>query len=246
MPTLRKSFIIHKDSLSVLDELSSEQAGLLFKAMKAYQNDEEIELDSLTKIIFSPFKAQFDRDNEKYKKIVERNKNNGLKGGRPKTEANPENPDKPSGLSGNPENPSKADSVSKNDSKNDSKSDSDSKKIKPLLPVSNHSFDLFKYWCDVMGKSISTSKLTPKREKAIKARLKEGYTIEQIKSAIDGCRNDPFSMGQNDRQKPFNDIELICRTGEKVESFLAGHIAKQGDINSISTNFDAPEDWNNE
>tara|TARA_R110000744_G_scaffold351337_1_gene457162 strand:- start:2055 stop:2789 length:735 start_codon:yes stop_codon:yes gene_type:complete len=218
MPTQRKSFIIHKDSLSVLDELSNEQAGLLFKAMKAYQNDEEIELDSLTKIIFSPFKAQFDRDNEKYKKIVERNKNNGLKGGRPKTEANPENPDKPSGLSGNPENPSKADSVSK--SKNDSKSDSDSKNIKPLLPVSNHSFDLFKYWCDVMGKNISTSKLTPKRDKAIKARLKEGYTIEQIKAAIDGCRNDPFSMGQNDRQKPFNDIELICRTGEKVESFI--------------------------
>lgn len=84
----------------------------------------------------------------------------------------------------------------------------------------NPSFDLFKYWCDVMGKNLSTSKLTPKRDKAIKARLKEGYTFEQIKAAIDGCRNDPFSMGHNDRQKPFNDIELICRTGEKVESFI--------------------------
>ena len=89
----------------------------------------------------------------------------------------------------------------------------------------NHSFDLFKYWCDVMGKSISTSKLTPKRDKAIKARLKEGYTTDQIKAAIDGCRNDPFSMGQNDRQKPFNDIELICRTGEKVESFIQTQVA---------------------
>lgn len=107
----------------------------------------------------------------------------------------------------------------------------------------NQAFDLFQYWCEVMGKSISTSKLTPKRDKAIKARLKEGYTVEQIKSAIDGCRADPFSMGQNDRQKAFNDIELICRTGEKLESFHSGHVAKQGDINSIDTNFDAPEDW---
>ena len=87
----------------------------------------------------------------------------------------------------------------------------------------NHSFDLFKYWCDVMGKNMSTSKLTPKRDKAIKARLKEGYTVEQVKQAIDGCRLDAFSMGQNDRQKPFNDIELICRTGEKLESFIQGN-----------------------
>lgn len=92
------------------------------------------------------------------------------------------------------------------------------------LPKANPSFELFKYWCDVMGKSISTSKLTPKRDKAIKARLKEGYTIDQIKAAIDGCRKDPFSMGQNDRQKPFNDIELICRTGEKLESFFDGKV----------------------
>lgn len=92
--------------------------------------------------------------------------------------------------------------------------------LKDQSAKANLSFDLFKYWCDVMGKSISTSKLTPKRDKAIKARLKEGYTFEQIKASIDGCRNDPFSMGHNDRQKPFNDIELICRTGEKLESFI--------------------------
>jgi len=98
----------------------------------------------------------------------------------------------------------------------------------------NPASDLFKYWCDVMGKNLSTSKLTAKRDKAIKARLKEGYTVEQIKQAIDGCRNDPFSMGQNDRQKPFNDIELICRTGEKLESFMET-ICNEKIINGQST-----------
>ena len=79
--------------------------------------------------------------------------------------------------------------------------------------------DVFSYWCQVMGKNENQNKLTTKREKAIKARLKEGYTVEEIKTSIYGCSQDSFSMGHNDRNKPFNDIELICRSGEKLESF---------------------------
>lgn len=80
--------------------------------------------------------------------------------------------------------------------------------------------EIFDYWIKIMEKSEGSTKLTPKRKKAITARLKDGYSIAQIKSSIDGCKADPFSMGANDRQKPFNDIELICRTGEKLESFF--------------------------
>ena len=82
--------------------------------------------------------------------------------------------------------------------------------------------EVFSHWCNVMNKNMSQTKLTAKRDKAIRARLKEGYTVEHIKQAIEGCSRDPFSMGQNDRMKPFNDIELILRTGEKLESFLGG------------------------
>ena len=63
----RKSFILHKDSLTVLDELSDEEAGRLFKAIKAFQNSEEVELDGLTRIALHPFKAQFERDIESYR-----------------------------------------------------------------------------------------------------------------------------------------------------------------------------------
>ena len=117
MANKRKSFVLHLDVLSVLDDLDDEQAGKLFKAILANRKGEELELDTLTKIAMSPFKAQFDRDDEKYQNIVERNKTNGSKGGRPK---NPEEPKKPSGISGNPKEPRKADS--------DSDSDSDSEK----------------------------------------------------------------------------------------------------------------------
>lgn len=107
MPNDRKSFVLYKDSLEILDDLTDEQAGKLFKAIRSYQTGEEIELDPITKIAFTPFRTHFVRDDEKYQKIVERNKNNGSKGGRPK---NPEEPKKPSGLNGNPNEPKKADS----------------------------------------------------------------------------------------------------------------------------------------
>jgi uncharacterized phage protein (TIGR02220 family) len=106
--------------------------------------------------------------------------------------------------------------------------------VNTMSASANVAFELFSYWCDAMQKNPSTSKLTTKREKAIKARLKDGYTVEQIKQAIDGCRNDPFSMGKNDRQKPFNDIELICRSGEKLESFMEA-VGNERIINGQST-----------
>ena len=55
----RKSFLIHIDSIEILDDLSNEQAGELFKAIKAYQYNDEIELSAIVKIAFSPFKNQF-------------------------------------------------------------------------------------------------------------------------------------------------------------------------------------------
>lgn len=58
----RKSFIIHKDSLRVLDELTDEEAGRLFKAIKAYQCGETLTADTLTKIALSPFISQFEKD----------------------------------------------------------------------------------------------------------------------------------------------------------------------------------------
>lgn len=90
---------------------------------------------------------------------------------------------------------------------------------KPSSSTPNLVMEIFSYWCEVMNKSPGQTKLTSKRDRVIRARLKDGYSIQDIKTAIDNCRRDPFSMGANNRNKPFNDIELICRTGEKLESF---------------------------
>lgn len=81
---MKTGFILHLDSLSVLDELTNEQAGILFNAIRDYHLGKEQELDFAMRMAFLPFKNQFERDNEKYIKVVERNQQNGAKGGRPK------------------------------------------------------------------------------------------------------------------------------------------------------------------
>lgn len=78
---------------------------------------------------------------------------------------------------------------------------------------------VFEYWRRVLGHP--TAKQTPERAKAVKARLREGYTVEQICAAIDGCRASPFHCGENERGQRYDDLTLICRNGSKLESFIA-------------------------
>jgi len=84
MTNKKKSFLLHIDSLDILDDLTNGQAGVLFKAIKAYQHNEDFPLDSIVKVAFSPFKNQFIRDDEKYIKTCERRAIAGSKGGKQK------------------------------------------------------------------------------------------------------------------------------------------------------------------
>tara|TARA_R100000951_G_scaffold22085_1_gene18342 strand:+ start:4423 stop:5139 length:717 start_codon:yes stop_codon:yes gene_type:complete len=117
MSSKRKSFVLHKDSLDILPDLTDDQAGKLFKAIHAYQIDDEISLDQITKMVFLPFKNQFIRDDEKYLETCERRAVAGSKGGKQKV-ANASN------CKQKVANVADSDSKSKSDSKSDSKSNS--------------------------------------------------------------------------------------------------------------------------
>lgn len=141
MTKKRKSFVLHKDSLAILPDLTDEQAGKLFKAIYAYQINEEIKLDQIIKMVFLPFKNQFIRDDEKYTETCERRAIAGSKGGKQKVANASKSKQKQANLA-----------ESKNKSKNDSdsKSDNDNKqkrKVKTLLPrdfsISKEMFDWF-------------------------------------------------------------------------------------------------------
>tara|TARA_R110000824_G_scaffold395070_6_gene595397 strand:- start:4247 stop:4906 length:660 start_codon:yes stop_codon:yes gene_type:complete len=81
---VKRSFILHIDSLDVIDELNDQQVADLFRAIIDYQKTGKTKLKGLMKVVFIPFKNQFIRDNDKYDNKCEINKINGKKGGRPK------------------------------------------------------------------------------------------------------------------------------------------------------------------
>lgn len=78
---------------------------------------------------------------------------------------------------------------------------------------------VFAYWQQAM--SHPQAKLDDKRAKAIGKRLGDGYSVEDLCRAVDGCKLSPHHMGQNDTGTVYDDIELICRDGSKVDGFIA-------------------------
>lgn len=77
---------------------------------------------------------------------------------------------------------------------------------------------VFAHWQQVMGKD--KARLDAKRKRAITGRLKDGYTVDQLCRAVDGCSLSGWHMGKNDRNIKYNDIELICRDASKVDQFM--------------------------
>jgi len=84
---------------------------------------------------------------------------------------------------------------------------------------------VFLYWVAKMGKNPKTTRFTPGRRKKVLARLREGYSEDRIRTAIDGCASSDFHMARgynrdgSKRTRRYTDLTLICRNGEKLEWF---------------------------
>ena len=210
MSKIRKSFILHHDSLNVLDDLTNEQAGLLFKAIKAYHLGDEFELDVLTNIAMSPFRNQFDRDALKYEKLCE--KNRLIAESRYNTKST-------TGKTGNqtlPKSTKSTDNDSKSDSKSKSKSDNDSDSKKEVTK------DRFAEFWDLYGKKVDRpkcekkfSKLTKKEIELlfanlpayIKSKPEKQYRKDPIRWLNNECWNDEIiqTNGQAQSVHTFED-----------------------------------------
>lgn len=74
---MKKSIIIYADCIAILEELTYEQAGKLFKAILSYVNEEpvtETEDDPAVNMAFKVLKTQIDRDADKYAEKCEKNR----------------------------------------------------------------------------------------------------------------------------------------------------------------------------
>ena len=106
--------VIPRSLLTATNRLSMTEKGEVLDAIMRYGFDgEEYSGDSVVvAVIFDLTKPYIDENNKRYDAVVERNRNNGKKGGRPKSTKNPEkpnktqqNPDEPNKTQQNPDEP---------------------------------------------------------------------------------------------------------------------------------------------
>ena len=249
----KKSFILHLDSLDVFDDLNNQEAGELIKTIIKYQrlkhNGMSFDLseidNTLIRVAFKPFKAQFDRDYEKYLSIVERNKLNGKSGGRPQkieeanafketqnnpvgfseTQNNPvgfsETQNNPVGKSGFLKNPKKPD----NDNDNDNIKDNDNKKENNIILTDNKQNNIIeKKEIKNISKYNSTSNndifLISKKEEEKEKDWRKDFNVylSELHEEVDKILCDAEWM---EKQKEFNPPEVnIIKTIEcAIENF---------------------------
>lgn len=88
-------------------------------------------------------------------------------------------------------------------------------------------FCVFLEWKNTLRHPLA--KPDKKRLARINARLKDGFTVDQLKKVPHGVLMSPWHMGENDRKTKYDGIDTIYRDAAQVEKFLglAGAISSQ-------------------
>lgn len=92
------------------------------------------------------------------------------------------------------------------------------KKIPPVVPQEGDEYAVFQYWTQVMGHP--KAKWDNSRRTKIRARLDDGFSVDDLKQAIDGCKASPHHMGENETYTVYDGIDLIFRNASKTEWFM--------------------------
>lgn len=213
----KNSFVLHKDSLSILTKLSDEQAGKLFKAIFEYQTQDILPTDNLISIIFESFLNQFKRDVISYEKVCDRNRANIAKRWNKKI---PNDTKNTTGKSGIP-----------NDTKNtdsDSDSDSDIFSNENINISSNEDISLCKKDLqNVLEKKLNRKLNTKTWAKDFAGLLKDlskrSNAIEDIKKAIAaidanfGDKYFPVIQSAGALREKFSKVEAAIQRNSKTQ-----------------------------
>ena len=82
---------------------------------------------------------------------------------------------------------------------------------------SDEVIEVFDYWQERRSQLPHTRPAQPtcKRLSKVQARLKDEYSVADLKQAVDGCLSNPFNV-----EGGFYDLELICRDDQHVTQYM--------------------------
>lgn len=79
--------------------------------------------------------------------------------------------------------------------------------------------EVFGHWVAAMGKDPGRP-IGKTRAGKIRARLREGFSVDELKLAIDGCRASSWHMGDNPEGARYDEVGRIFNNTESVEKFM--------------------------
>lgn len=79
---------------------------------------------------------------------------------------------------------------------------------------------VFDHWRTIHPRSLKNPTTDSKEWKLIVLRLREGFTVEDLRDAIDGMHRSPHHIGENPTQTKYLTLELCMRTGSQVSKFI--------------------------
>lgn len=178
----KKAFYLYNDYIDHVELMSDEDAGKLFKAILKYENGMETgELSDVAAIAFSFIKNQLDRDADKYEEICRKNRQNGMKGGRPRKK--PENDENRQVSQENPKNRSVSENGTEENLKEDAEHTNEAKKREAKQFPKNFE-EFWAIYPRKEDKGMAYAKYT--------ARLKDGFSPEELldaaKAYAEQCR----------------------------------------------------------
>lgn len=230
----QKGFVVYGDTKAVVDELSDEQAGRLFRGMLEYFVDgDDPDFDDVLKLVFIPIRQQMDRNADKYNKMCDRNRENAKKRwdasgcGRIRSDA--------------------VDANTNTNTNTNTNKDTDTDTESP--EQSDDALSLLSYLNSKTGSSYTDTEQT---RELIEERLSEGYTVEDLKSVVDkksaewscdgkmqACLRPSILFGDKFEEylnapEPI-EIQEQKQTAEKVESLKAERDGKSDELKRISS-----------
>lgn len=78
--------------------------------------------------------------------------------------------------------------------------------------------EVFEHWQKVLKHPQAT--LDGKRKTILRARFREGYSVETLKAVIDGVQNSPWHNRKNPDRKQYHKFDTIFRNADQIETFV--------------------------